>query len=52
VDLDRSRCGEADKDGFRTDTKGLSGLGGIKRIKASLTNSKVEQAFLSMEMAR
>jgi hypothetical protein len=52
VNLDRSRCGEADKVDFRTDKKGLSGFTGIKRIKDSLTNSKVEHAFLSMEMAR
>jgi hypothetical protein len=52
MNLDRSRCGEADKVDFRTDKKGLSGFTGIKRIKDSLTNSKVEQAFASMEMAR
>jgi hypothetical protein len=52
VDLDRSRCGEADKEGFKTDTKGLSGFTGINRIKESSTNTKVEYTFLSMEMAR
>jgi hypothetical protein len=45
-------CGEADKVGLKTDKKGLSGFTGPKRIKGSLTNSNVEHAFLSMEMAR